>query len=325
MKQTKRKKSMVARITTVVKDFFLVTLAIISVVYTKCNKSERIKASLKQVIPATITWIIIALLVISASASVMSALIATSDNGSKWATSSSKSEYVVDKEALAEATIIYEEEQKNKEETSIVTSKLADESIHVEEISEEASKLAEEPEEDSRETKTKEQQASPEANYSLTEAEISMLCQAVQHETGSDPSFYICGDFDTVQQYMAASIINRIGQSGFGVDYTTPNSLYDVLANSVQYGNMLWELSQFNAYDERTRSNVYAVLNGTANVPAYLYFERCSYVGEDYYSAKNSFYEQYGYESTIQVAYMSQTVEGRFIIFATNINGAYAN
>ena len=162
------------------------------------------------------------------------------------------------------------------------------------------------------------------SSYSLSDAEIDMLVQAVQHETGANPSFYPNGDYDVIQQYMAASIINRIGQPGFGDGYTTPNSLYEVLANPVQYGSMVWELDWYDANDTRTRNNVMAVLNRYAYTPENLYFERCSEVGEEYWSAQDSFYSQYGYNSSISICYMSLTQEGRYIIFATNPAGAYA-
>ena len=161
------------------------------------------------------------------------------------------------------------------------------------------------------------------SNYSLSDWEIDLLVRAVQHETGSNPDFYPNGDFDTVQQYMAASILNRVGQPGFGTDYTTAYSVYEVLANPVQYGSLLWEIDSFDPYDYRTRQNVLAVINGQTWIPDHLYFERCSYVGEDYWSAQDSFYAQYGYNPNINIAYMSLTQEGRYIIFATNPGGAY--
>lgn len=159
---------------------------------------------------------------------------------------------------------------------------------------------------------------------SISEDELRLLVQAVQHETGSDPAFYPNGDFDIVQQYTAASILNRIGEPGFGSGYSTPYNLYDVLSNEEQYGNITNELWNYNPYDARTQHNVELVLKGEAYIPDNLYFERCSFVGEDYYSAQDSFYNQYGYNSSISIFYMSYTEEGRYIIFATNVNGAYA-
>ncbi len=162
-------------------------------------------------------------------------------------------------------------------------------------------------------------------SYNLTETEINLLVQAVMHETGANPDFYPFGDFDIVQQYMAASILNRIGQPGFGMGFSTAYTLYDVLANTNQYDTLLWELDSFDPYTERCRNNVLSVLNGYAYTPDFLYFERCSMVGEDYWSAQESFYAQYGYNSSIQIAYMTLTKEGRYLIFATNPYGAYAS
>jgi hypothetical protein len=179
--------------------------------------------------------------------------------------------------------------------------------------------------ENTSENKTIENEFSEEtANlYDIEEWEINLLVQAVQHETGCSPDFYPYGDYDTVQQYMAASILNRIGQPGFGTNYTTAYSVYDVLANPIQYGSLLWEIDGFDPYDYRTRQNVLAVINGEAWTPDNLYFERCSYIGEDYWSAQDSFYGQYNYNPNLYISYMSLTSEGRYIIFACNPGGAY--
>lgn len=164
-------------------------------------------------------------------------------------------------------------------------------------------------------------------NYGLTDWEINMLVQAVQHETNFDPTFYVNGDIDTVQQLMAASIINRIGQPGFGTNYTTPTNLSEVLANSEQYGNILYELNYFDANDARTRQNVMAVLNGEVWVPDDLYFERCSSYGEDYWTAQANFEAMY---NNCYTYYTSETWEakdyygtGVFIMFGGNPNGAF--
>ncbi len=309
-KKANRNRTMVARIKTFVKNFFLEVLAIISIVYTKVKKNERVKNALHEVIPAIITWIVIGVIVAGAFFALIFAICTPPTNGPDVF----KSKYSVDQEELNKATEIFREEQKNKSSNSDISSVESP----VEAITPENSSTAEKVDDHKKDDDNK-------ISTNLTESEICILCQAVQHETGTNPDFFPNGDFDIVQQYMAASILNRIGQPGFGSNYTTANSLYEVLANPIQYGNMLWELDQFAPYDERTLDNIYRVLTGTANIPAFLYFERCSNVGEDYWSAQNSFYEQYGYDSTIKVAYMSQTLEGRFIIFATNVNGAYAN
>lgn len=164
-------------------------------------------------------------------------------------------------------------------------------------------------------------------SYNLTDWEINMLVQAVQHETNFDPTFYVNGDINTVQQLMAASIINRIGQPGFGTNYSTPNNLSEVLANSEQYGNTLYELNYFDANDARTRQNVMAVLNGEVWVPDDLYFERCSSYGEDYWTAQANFEAKY---NNCYTYYTSETWEakdyygtGVFIMFGGNPNGAF--
>jgi len=157
----------------------------------------------------------------------------------------------------------------------------------------------------------------------LNEYEIGTLVQAVLHETGGNPDFYPNGDYDIVQQLMAASILNRVGEPGFGNGYTTPNSVDEVLSNSIQYGNIMNELYGFDAFDERTRNNVMAVLTGATYIPNTVYFERCSEIGEDYYSAQASFYNQYREDASVSIYYMAPTLEGRYIIFAMNPNGAY--
>jgi len=156
----------------------------------------------------------------------------------------------------------------------------------------------------------------------VSEYDICLLVQAIQHET---KIFEGTNVYNTVQQYMAASIINRLGTSGFGIGGSTAYSVYEILSNSNQYGNILWELDYFDPYDQTTTNNVYAVLNGTAYTPTDLYYERCSNVGEDYYSAQENFYSQYPGAYGMQIVYMEMSPEGRYIIFATNPSGAYAS
>lgn len=163
--------------------------------------------------------------------------------------------------------------------------------------------------------------------YGLQDWEIDMLVQAVQHETNNDPNYYVNCDLNTVQQLMTASIVNRIGQPGFGVGYTTPSNLGEVLENSYQYDNIMNELSWFDANDATTRQNVMAVLTGAVWVPSDLYFERCSSYGEDYWTAQENFEAQY---NNCYTYYVSETWEnkndygtGVFIIFGGNPSGAY--
>ena len=49
-----------------VKNFSLLILKFISIVYTKCRKSERIKNAKEEIVPALITGIVITILVVSA-------------------------------------------------------------------------------------------------------------------------------------------------------------------------------------------------------------------------------------------------------------------
>lgn len=163
--------------------------------------------------------------------------------------------------------------------------------------------------------------------YGLTDWEIDMLVQAVQHETNNDPNYYVNFDLNKVQQLMTASIVNRIGQPGFGVGYTTPSNLGEVLENSYQYDNILNELNYFNPNDETTRKNVLAVLTGAVWVPSDLYFERCSSYGEDYWTAQENFENEY---NNCYTYYISETWEnkndcgtGVFIIFGGNPSGAF--
>lgn len=160
--------------------------------------------------------------------------------------------------------------------------------------------------------------------YDITESDYVNLVLAIQHETGSNPDFYVNGDFDLVQQYMAKSILSRLGKPGFGANYTTAYTIYDILANRGQYKNMVNELWNFDPNNERTIKNLEIVLRGEDNLPDDLYFEDCSAVGATYWEAIEVFKSHYSLCKNFEVCYLSLTNEGRYIMFATNPSGAYA-
>lgn len=289
------------------------------------QNNKRFQEYVKNIIPALVTWSLIGILVFL----VLLVLPTKMDNEfyASFQSSSNNSEYVVDKAALAEAISIYEKEQKEKDDsisaleisssTSLNSSEITDESS---EVSSDAIGTDSESEiKDENESEIKETENN---NYSLTEEDLCLLVQAVQHET---KIFEESPAYTAIQQYMAASIINRLGTPGFGPGYSTSYSIYDLLSNTVQYENMLWETSLYDPYDATTRANVNAVLNGTASTPLYLYYERCSNVGENYYSAQENFYANYPECTEMKIVYMEQSSEGRYIIFACNPYGAYAH
>jgi hypothetical protein len=156
---------------------------------------------------------------------------------------------------------------------------------------------------------------------SLSDYDLCLLTQAIQHET---LIFQGYSNYDMIQQYMAASILNRLGERGFGTNYTTAYTIIDLLSNYSQYENILWELDYFDAYDSTTRRNIEAVLNGTAYTPQNLFYERCSDIGVDYWTAQNNFYAEYPEAYSMQIVFMELSPEGRYIIFAVNPYGAYA-
>lgn len=160
-----------------------------------------------------------------------------------------------------------------------------------------------------------------------SEQDITILVLAVQHEVGKTPGYFpYCDDFDTLQRCMARVIVNRIGTPGFG------NNLYDVLNQKNQFTGLLedvshyWELpnaNQYDPYDERTRANVMAVLNGTDGISHDLYFERCSL------RSQSSITEAWEYVKTLfaspnlKLEHYEETGDGRFLMFISNPTGAY--
>lgn len=304
---------------------YLLVLGFIYYIRYIYQNNKRFQEYVKNIVPALVTWTLIGVIVLLT----FLVLPTKMDNEfyASFQSSSNNSEYVVDKAALAEAISIYEKEQKEKDDsisaleisssTSLNSSEITDESS---EVSSDAIGTDSESEiKDENESEIKETENN---NYSLTEEDLCLLVQAVQHET---KIFEESPAYTAIQQYMAASIINRLGTPGFGPGYSTSYSIYDLLSNTVQYENMLWETSLYDPYDATTRANVNAVLNGTASTPLYLYYERCSNVGENYYSAQENFYANYPECTEMKIVYMEQSSEGRYIIFACNPYGAYAH
>lgn len=142
----------------------------------------------------------------------------------------------------------------------------------------------------------------------LTEEEISLVVQAVQHEVGTDPNFYLGYDydFDYIQQCMARVIINRIGRDGFG------NTLMEVLTKPKQF-MPIENLSSFDPYDERTRRNVLAVINGIDNISNDVLFEM-SYKSHDLDRNMENMESQIGCK--LSAYFYVFTAEGRMLIFA---------
>lgn len=142
----------------------------------------------------------------------------------------------------------------------------------------------------------------------LTEEEISLVVQAVQHEVGTNPDFYpgYEYDFDYIQQCMARVIINRIGRDGFG------NTLIEVLTKPRQF-MPIENLSDYDPYDERTRQNVLAVINGTDGISDDVLFEM-SYKSHDLERNMENMKSQLVCE--VSAYYYAFTAEGRMLIFA---------
>lgn len=162
----------------------------------------------------------------------------------------------------------------------------------------------------------------------LSDEEMTTLILAVQHECGRNPEVYLTLEereklnslkakdvitqddqqeqysleqkardrLDRAQQLTAATMINRIGKKGFGVDGfsggTGAKDLVDVLSQPGQYSivgedgqivmsllediSHYWELDnadQFDPCDSQTLKNVNKVLSGELNLPTNLVCE----------------------------------------------------
>lgn len=141
----------------------------------------------------------------------------------------------------------------------------------------------------------------------VTEYEIGLIVQAVQHEVGAWEDFYPDADLDEVQQIMARVIINQVGLPDSG------DSIYDVLFLHPGHFMPIEELEGIDPYEERTRRNVLKVLRG-----------------EDSHSSKvtieMSFSRSCTFEDSIEVMesqvgpvnpyFWTITAEGRLLMFA---------
>lgn len=117
----------------------------------------------------------------------------------------------------------------------------------------------------SKEKKETQKKSQPKQYGKLTDYEIGLICQIVQHEVGNNPELFPGYDFDIIQQYMARTVINRIGMNNW-------NNAEDVITAPKQYCS-LEELSSFDANDEVTRRNVIAVANGEDGISEDVLFE----------------------------------------------------
>ncbi len=116
-----------------------------------------------------------------------------------------------------------------------------------------------------KEKKETKKNTQPEGYGKLTEYEIGLICQLVQHEVGNNPEFFPEYDFDQIQRYMARTVINRIGMNNW-------HNAEDVITAPRQYCS-LEELSSLDAYDEVTRRNVIAVAEGEDEISEDVLFE----------------------------------------------------
>lgn len=106
---------------------------------------------------------------------------------------------------------------------------------------------------------------SPSAEFVLTESEIDLVVQLVQHEVGSDPSVFAGYDFDLIQRYMARTILNRLGMHNW-------NTVYEVITAPNQFCS-LSELTCYSPDEPTTRCNVLSVINGEDGLPNNILYE----------------------------------------------------
>lgn len=139
----------------------------------------------------------------------------------------------------------------------------------------------------------------------ISEKEIDMLVQAVQHEVGNNPYYFPGYNFDYIQQCMAKVIINRVGKQGFA------NSVTDVLSQPGHF-MPLENLSDFDPNDETTRQNVLSVLYGTDNIPDSLVFEM-SFTSLDVNHNIEIMEQQVG---DVIPFYSALTADNRYLLFA---------
>lgn len=93
----------------------------------------------------------------------------------------------------------------------------------------------------------------------VTEYEIDLMVQAVQHEVGASEWFFPDADIDYIQQCMARVIVNKVGTPLCG------DTIYSTLILS---GHFMTEedLEGIDPKEERTRKNVLTVLRGEDSI-----------------------------------------------------------
>ena len=143
---------------------------------------------------------------------------------------------------------------------------------------------------------------------SISEEEIDMLVQAVQHEVGNNPYYFPGYNFDYIQQCMTRVIINRVGKKGFA------NSVTGVLSQPGHF-MPLEELSSFDENDKRTRKNVLAVLYGEDNIADTLVFEM-SFTNLDETHNIKVMEKQVG---DVIPYYAAITADNRYLLFALQV------
>lgn len=141
----------------------------------------------------------------------------------------------------------------------------------------------------------------------LSEYEINLLCQVVQHEVGYNESYFPGYDFDYIQQLMTKVVLNRIGRNGF------KDTLYEVICQKGQF-MPIENLSEYDPYETTTRKNVLHVINKEDNISEDLIFEM-SFSSTDLYS---NIYKMELQVGDIQAYYSAITANNRQIIFATS-------
>lgn len=155
----------------------------------------------------------------------------------------------------------------------------------------------------------------------ISENELNLLVQVVQHEVGNSASYFVGYDFARIQQIMARVVINRTLSDEF------PSTVLGVLTQPGQFE--VWDdLGRYSPYDETTRVNVLAALEN-ADVSSHSVFEM-SWNSESIHSmlAENGL--NYSFENVCKVCEWDMesqvgsviltasafTADGRFLLFA---------
>lgn len=149
---------------------------------------------------------------------------------------------------------------------------------------------------------------SPDFIIPVTEEDIGLIVQAVQHEVGSHQSYYPWADIDKIQQCMARVIINQVGRPDCGYN------IYDVLFHPGHFTN-IERLYNYDPEEPTTLKNVMTVLRGEDNQSSEIIFEM-SFVNSTLDESLEIMEKQVG---SVNPYFWTTTADDRLLVFAEPI------